>query len=70
MVSGGSIWAAIATSSKPVILLMKECWRGQLTAPSGASSHFSPEHLNFLGGQKEAIRPYVVNPETLMENSK
>jgi D-3-phosphoglycerate dehydrogenase len=26
--------------------------------------------LNFLGGQKDAIRPYVVNPETLMENSK
>jgi D-3-phosphoglycerate dehydrogenase / 2-oxoglutarate reductase len=26
--------------------------------------------LNFLGGQKVAIRPYVVNPETLMENSK
>jgi D-3-phosphoglycerate dehydrogenase / 2-oxoglutarate reductase len=26
--------------------------------------------LNFLSGQKDAIRPYTVNPETLMENSK
>jgi hypothetical protein len=26
--------------------------------------------LIFLSGQKDAIRPYTVNPETLMENSK
>lgn len=26
--------------------------------------------LNFLSGQRDAIRPYTVNPETLMENSK
>ena len=26
--------------------------------------------LKFLSGQKDAIRAYTVNPETLMENSK
>jgi phosphoglycerate dehydrogenase-like enzyme len=26
--------------------------------------------LNFLGGQKDLIRPYIINPETLMENSR
>ena len=26
--------------------------------------------LNFLGGQQNAIRPYVFNQETLKENSK
>jgi D-3-phosphoglycerate dehydrogenase len=26
--------------------------------------------LNFLSGQRDAICPYTVNPETLMENSK
>lgn len=26
--------------------------------------------LNFLSGQKDAIRPYTMNPETLMENPK
>ena len=26
--------------------------------------------LNFLSGKRDAICPYTVNPETLMENSK